>query len=200
MSRTHINLYDESLLPARLRLSFARLKLAVSLVLVLILSGMGLVYWQLQAALSELADARSMEQQLNTEKQQLEQRIASHKPDAALVAEVTELQDGLELKRLLLGEIAKQQRFTRDGYGALLTDLARSADGNVWLGRILVADGELRFEGYASNPRSIPLWVERLNATQTLKGKQFATMTMAREPDRPLGFVLTSGALREVNP
>jgi Tfp pilus assembly protein PilN len=200
MSKTHINLYDETLLPPRQRLSFERLKLAVSLLLAVMVVAFGALYWQLQSERSQLAQARQTEQQLNSEKQQLEQRIANHNPDDALVAEVTDLQDALELKRLLLGEIGKQQRFTSEGYAALLTDLARSADGSVWLGRIVVDQGDLRFEGFAKDPKSVPLWVERLKETSTLQGKQFATMTMAREPDEPLGFVLTSGALKEVKP
>lgn len=198
MSKTHINLYDDSLLPPRRRLSFVRFKLAVSALVVLLMLAAGLIYWQLASERALLAEARQTEQQLNSEKQQLEARIANHKPDDALVAEVQELQDSLELKRLLLGEIGKQQGFTSEGYGALLTDLARSADGSVWLERIVVAEGELRFEGFARDPKSVPQWVDRLKLTATLQGKQFATMTMARDQSEPLGFVLTSGALKEV--
>ncbi|MBT1444099.1 PilN domain-containing protein [Shewanella sp. JM162201] len=200
MSKSHINLYDDSLLPARQRLSFDTLKLALISVLLLLLLGLGGLYWQLSSLKADVAAAQTQQQELTAQKLALEQRLQSHQPDVALVAEVNELQESLELKRLLLGEIGKQQRFTSKGYGDLLTDLASAADGSLWLERIVVAEGELRFEGSARDPKSVPLWVERLKETKTLQGKQFATMTMAREDGKPLGFVLTSSALAKETP
>lgn len=197
MTKTRINLYDESLLPSRQRLNFTLLTQSVVAVLaILLLVGVALG-WQLSTVKAELNSARAESERLGQQKQQLEAQLANHKADATLVAEVTELQDFLALKRQLLSELGNQQRFASGGYGSLMTDLASAADGNVWLERILVAEGELRFEGFAKAPTSVPLWVERLKHTQTLQGKQFSTMTMAREEGAPLGFILTSGALRE---
>ncbi|QYJ75853.1 PilN domain-containing protein [Shewanella sp. FJAT-52076] len=197
MTKTRINLYDESLLPTRQRLNFTLLTQSVVAVLaILLLAGIALG-WQLSTVKAELNSARAESERLGQQKQQLEAQLANHKADATLVAEVTELQDFLALKRQLLSELGNQQRFASGGYGSLMTDLASAADGNVWLERILVAEGELRFEGFAKAPTSVPLWVERLKHTQTLQGKQFSTMTMAREEGAPLGFILTSGALRE---
>lgn len=197
MNKTRINLYDESLLPTRQRLNFKRLSQSVIAVLGLLLLAGVAVGWQLSTVKAELNSARAESERLGQQKQQLEAQLANHKADATLVAEVTELQDFLALKRQLLSELGNQQRFASGGYGSLMTDLASAADGNVWLERILVAEGELRFEGSAKAPTSVPLWVERLKHTQTLQGKQFATMTMARDEGAPLGFILTSGALRE---
>ncbi|ABL98661.1 PilN domain-containing protein [Shewanella amazonensis] len=200
MTKTRINLYDESLLPTRQRLNFTLLTQSVVAVLgILLLAGLA-IGWQLSTVKTELNSARAESDRLGQQKQQLEAQLANHKADATLVAEVTELQDFLALKRQLLSELGNQQRFASGGYGSLMTDLASAADGNVWLERILVAEGELRFEGFAKAPTSVPLWVERLKHTQTLQGKQFSTMTMAREDGMPLGFILTSGALREEKP
>lgn len=200
MTKTRINLYDESLLPTRQRLNFALLTQSVMAVLgILLLAGLA-IGWQLSTVKTELNSARAESDRLGQQKQQLEAQLANHKADATLVAEVTELQDFLALKRQLLSELGNQQRFASGGYGSLMTDLASAADGNVWLERILVAEGELRFEGFAKAPTSVPLWVERLKHTKTLQGKQFSTMTMAREDGMPLGFILTSGALREEKP
>lgn len=200
MTKTRINLYDESLLPTRQRLNFTLLTQSVVAVLgILLLAGLA-IGWQLSTVKTELNSARAESDRLGQQKQQLEAQLANHKADATLVAEVTELQDFMALKRQLLSELGNQQRFASGGYGSLMTDLASAADGNVWLERILVAEGELRFEGFAKAPTSVPLWVERLKHTQTLQGKQFSTMTMAREDGMPLGFILTSGALREEKP
>lgn len=200
MTKTRINLYDESLLPTRQRLNFTLLTQSVVAVLgILLLAGLA-IGWQLSTVKTELNSARAESDRLGQQKQQLEAQLANHKADATLVAEVTELQDFLALKRQLLSELGNQQRFASGGYGSLMTDLASAADGNVWLERILVAEGEIRFEGFAKAPTSVPLWVERLKHTQTLQGKQFSTMTMAREDGMPLGFILTSGALREEKP
>ena len=192
MIKTTVNLFSADLLPAKLRLSFERMMIAVGALVVI-----GLVIWFIGSwSVSGLKEANvnsiNNQQQLNNQKSALELDISNRKPDADLVAKVELEQQRLDLKTLLSAELELRDNMISRGYSGLLTDLAEVSDNSVWLSRIVINKQHFEFEGFGTHPQSIPLWVERLKTTETLKGYGFATMTMDRGDDQPLAFKLSS--------
>jgi Tfp pilus assembly protein PilN len=134
---------------------------------------------------------------LNDQKTQLELQIAARQPDANLVAKVELEQQRLDLKKLLKDELSQRNTLISQGYSPMLTDLAAVADANVWLSHITIEQQDtdvqrIEFEGYGRNPQSIPLWIDKLKTTSTLKGYAFSAMTMDRGEAQPLAFKLIS--------
>jgi hypothetical protein len=71
------------------------------------------------------------------------------------------------------------------------------ADSSVWLSHITIEQQNndaqrIEFEGYGRHPQSIPLWIDKLKTTSTLKGYAFSAMTMDRGEAQPLAFKLIS--------
>ncbi|NKF52337.1 fimbrial assembly protein [Shewanella sp. WXL01] len=197
MTKQTVNLYSSHLLPPKLRLSFKRLMVTSAvMVVVALFIGMGLA-WQSSQRNNEIIAAQAQKSTFDLKKQQLEAQIAARQPDAALVAKVELEQKRLELKQLLKGELSARRSEVSMGYSPLLMDLAKVSDSSVWLSRIQVNDGKYEFEGYGSTAQSIPMWVEKLKGTETLKGYSFASMTMNRGEDKPLAFKLTSTPVEE---
>lgn len=194
MSKTRINLYSSSLLPPRLRLSFTRLQAVAGVLLLLggVLIGLG--WWQQQSLAKQLVEINAQRQQLDVEKQQLEAQLAKRQPSAELVIELERRTQERELKRMLLTELGQRERMTSKGFAPVLQELAQVSDGSVWLSRIKLEDDLLEFEGFGQYPQSLPRWIDKLKQTESLRGRSFASMTMAREPGQPLGFILTSNA------
>ncbi|MBO2562654.1 PilN domain-containing protein [Shewanella algae] len=197
MSKTRINLYSSSLLPPRLRLSFVRLLVIAGVFLLLGLSLIGLGWWQQTQVSRQLLEVESQRQALESQKQQLEAELAKRQPSAELVIELERRTQERELKGLLLTELGQRERMTSKGFAPVLQELAQVSDGSVWLSRIKLEEDKLEFEGFGQYPQSLPRWIDRLKQTESLRGRSFASMTMAREPGQPLAFVLTSEA-REV--
>ncbi|MFS1424456.1 MULTISPECIES: fimbrial assembly protein [unclassified Shewanella] len=194
MIKTTVNLFSVDLLPAKLRLSFERMMLAAAAVVVLSLIAWGVGFW-LESTLASQHGALSKQKlQLDNQKAALELQLSTRQPDADLVAKVELEQQRLELKQLLSDEIKQRDNMISHGYAGLLTDLASVSDSSVWLNRIVINQQYFEFEGFGSHPQSIPLWVERLKTTETLKGYAFATMTMDRGENQPLAFKLASTA------
>ncbi|OEG73384.1 fimbrial assembly protein [Shewanella colwelliana] len=195
--KLRVNLYNASLLPPKLRLSFSRLlRVSVALLSLLLLANI-FAYFSVSSLEQEKRDLVQIKNQLSSEKQVLEAEIATRTPSLALVKQVELLAQQIELKRLLLGELGTLKAITSKGYSALLTDLASVADSSIWLSRIQVIEERMRFEGYTSAPQHVPRWVEKLQQVDTLKGQAFSTLTMSRGEDKPLSFVLRSQETEE---
>lgn len=197
--KTRINLYSESLLPPKLRLSFNRMITGLMILLVLSVLGSTLSYVLVLGLESDHAELTSKKKSLDLEKTDLEAKIAQRSPDAKLVAKVDLLAQQIELKRLLLGELTQREALTSHGYSPLMEDLARVANASIWLNRFQVEEDNFVFEGFTASAHSVPLWVDRLKMTETLKGQAFASMTMNRGDDQPLSFTLTTTAQTEAN-
>ncbi len=197
MAKLRVNLFSESLLPPKLKLSFARMCIGALALFILMLTA-NIISYVCVSDLTEQKKALVAEKQkISKEKDKLEQQVINHKPSETLVAEVDLLSQQILLKQRLLSELGNLQQVTSLGYSSLLTDLATVANNNIWLQRIYVTEGQFEFEGFSSDPSSVPLWVDRLKHVETLKGQKFSTLTMSRGEDKPLSFVLRSQVDKE---
>ncbi|WP_394389672.1 PilN domain-containing protein [Shewanella woodyi] len=190
--KTRVNLYSESLLPAELRLSFRRIVTGIIAILLLFSFSSIFTYMLVLDLEADNRELTTQKSSLEIEKRGLEAEIAQRSPDAKLVAKVDLLAQQIELKRMLLGELSQREALTSKGYSPLMKDLARVANSSIWLNRFQVEGDNFIFEGYTATPHSVPLWVDRLKMTETLKGQAFASMTMNRGEDKPLSFTLAS--------
>lgn len=192
MIKSRVNLYSAALLPPKQSLTFAKLmSYTLGLVLVCVILA-AFSYWQLAESQRALSQASAQKQQFDQQKAELEAQIAARKPDPELVARVELESQQLELKQLLMSELALRSSLTSRGFAPVLKDLAMVADASVWLNHIVINEQHFMFEGFAEHPQSIPQWVGKLKTTNTLKGQAFSSMTMDRGEDKPLAFTLTS--------
>lgn len=194
MNKTRINLFTTALLPPKQRLTLKTLGLSGALLVLLggiCIAVMSYLDSQLKA---EVAQTKVL---LNSQQAQLEQlqaKLQQHQPDAALQAEVTQQQQELQLKTLLLNELAQREQLKSVGFTEKLQELAKVSNGNIWLTHLHFDEQKIVFEGYGSSPEAVPDWIARLSLTQSYRGKAFASMTMAREEGKPLAFKLTTEA------
>uniref|UniRef100_Q0HZI9 Fimbrial assembly family protein n=1 Tax=Shewanella sp. (strain MR-7) TaxID=60481 RepID=Q0HZI9_SHESR len=192
MIKSRVNLYSAALLPPKQSLTFAKLiSYTLGLIAVCIILA-AFSYWQLAESQQALGQAATQKQQFEQQKAELEAQIAARKPDPELVARVELESQQLELKQLLMSELALRSSLTSRGFAPVLKDLAMVADASVWLNHIVINEQHFMFEGFADHPQSIPQWVGKLKTTNTLKGQAFSSMTMDRGEDKPLAFTLTS--------
>ncbi|MGL4614481.1 MAG: PilN domain-containing protein, partial [Shewanella sp.] len=171
MSQFRVNLYSAALLPPKQRLTFSALLRYAGLGLLLLSLTAFYANWQLHLSEQALVQALQQKQLLEQQKAEFETQILARKPDAALVAEVAIASDQLALKQLLIDELALRARLTRHGFATVLQDLATISDAKVWLSRIRIDEQQYTFEGYAEHPQSIPLWVDKLKDSHSLKGQ-----------------------------
>lgn len=198
--KLRVNLYSADLLPVKQRLSFLRLCQAFVGLTLLLLLCTAITMGFNNGLESDKKLLTIDKKHLDSEKQNLETALAQRGPTESLVAEVELKAQQLELKRKLFDKLSKEEELTSYSYSPLMTDLASVANSKIWLNRIRVDENRYIFEGFTSAPEGVPLWVERLKTTKTLKGHAFASMTMNLGENQPLAFKLTSeaGADKEV--
>lgn len=192
-----INLFDASLLPAKIRYSFKYLLQISSAIIIVGCVALIMCSWLVSRQEHELQQVKQIQRQLNNKQQQLEAELAKNKADPRLVAQVDLAKSRIKLKQMMLNELDRRNEINKQGFSALLSDLGHVASSNLWLDRIYIKDDALSFEGYSLNAQNVPLWVESLKTTKTLKGFSFAAMTMNRGENKPLAFLLTSLPLSE---
>jgi Tfp pilus assembly protein PilN len=192
MMKSRVNLYSASLLPAKLRLTFTRLSLALAATVLLSLLAVALLSWESQQLMDQIYLAQSQADELNDEKARLELEIAARKPSQALVDKLQLAEQRLSLKQGLKGELLQRNAVVNPGYSQLLTELASVSDTSIWLSRISVREGVYEFEGFGQAPQNIPQWIERLKSSQILTGYAFSSMTLDRGEGLPLAFKLSS--------
>ncbi|WP_417760927.1 PilN domain-containing protein [Shewanella sp.] len=194
MSKTRINLFNHTLLPPKQRLTLKTLGLASAAILLLggvAIGLMGYFNGQLQA---DAAQTKAQLASQQTQLAQLQKQLQQHQPNPALQAEVKLQQQELQLKSLLLNELAQREQLKSVGFTEKLQELAKVSNGNIWLTHLHFDEQKMVFEGYGSSPEAVPDWIARLSLTQSYRGKAFASMTMAREEGKPLAFKLTTEA------
>ncbi|MCH1930239.1 fimbrial assembly protein [Shewanella sp. A25] len=200
MIKSRVNLYSAALLPPKQSLTFAKLSSYAAALVVLSLALGAFSYWELLQSQQALQSANQTKQQLEKEKADLVAQISARKPDAELVARVELEAQQLELKQLLMGELAVRAKLTSRGFAPVLKDLAKVSDASLWLNHIMINEQHFMFEGFAEHPQYIPQWVGKLKTTTTLKGQAFSSMTMDRGDDKPLAFTLTSETPKSKEP
>lgn len=192
MIKSRINLYSLTLLPPKQRLTFASLMAyCMGLVVLCVIVG-AYSYWQSHQSQQVLQQAKLQKKQLDQQKVELEAQLATRLVDPALVAQIDFESQQLELKQLLVRELAQRAAISSRGFAPVLKDLATVSDGSVWLSHIGINEKHFVFEGFAEHPQSLPLWISKLKTTNTLRGQAFSSMTMDLGEDKPLAFKLTS--------
>jgi len=188
--KTRINLYVKKLKPVKEKLPLTMSLTAVVSVSCLMLMIVGGVY-----GLSHLESQH--QQQLNSTLSNEQAKLAQQ---AAILGEINDNQQLLDQiesvkhkiknkKRIL---VALNRNLERDnGFTQLLLALAQVSDRNVWLTHITSQQGLLTLSGSARSSSDIPLWVERLNQAELLKGHSFAALSMERDNDG-INFVLNN--------
>lgn len=199
MTKTRVNLFTDTLLPPKQRLTLNSLGLICVLILVVGGGALAMLWWQNNVVQTALMSAKQQLKNRQQQLSQLQQQLQQHQPAASLQAAVTKQQQELQLKTLLLNELAQREQLKSVGFTEKLQELAQVTSSDIWLTHLRFDEQQMLFEGYSHTPANVPEWIGALSNTQSFKGKAFASMTMAREDDKPLAFKLTTEPAEEPN-
>lgn len=114
-------------------------------------------------------------------------RYAPKKTDAALEAEVNNLQVQLSARQATLSNLGIGAAVSQASYAEYLRALARQSLGGLWLTGFKVGKGgaEIEISGRALQPELVPTYIRRLNQERALQGRAFDSLSMTRR-DGPL--------------
>jgi Tfp pilus assembly protein PilN len=188
--KSRINLYLPELHPKLevLTLSFV---IAIWAILLIVF---GAVYYfnhsHGQSVEQELSAIQTQKNQLEDQLVILNETLAGRTKDPVLLATIESKQLEVSLKQRVIDELSGQEQFKSHGFAGLMTGLAEHHLDGLWLTRIHLDENQVMLEGAATDSSLIPKWMTSLSLTPRLKGQEFSTTKLYRDPNQQLMFTL----------
>ncbi len=113
---------------------------------------------------------------------ELSLRYAPKKVDAALEAEVKNLQAQAASRQALLDSLGVGALTNDTSYAEYMRALARQSLGGLWLTGFKVVNGgkDMEIVGRALRPELVPSYIRRLRQERTMQGRAFDSLAMAQ--------------------
>lgn len=195
--KSRINLYLPELHPKLevLTLSFALTVWAILFTIV------GLVYYHDyshgQSVKTDLMTIEVQKQEVEGRLAELNETLANRTKDPKLLAAIESKQLEVSLKQRVIDELSGQEQFKSNGFAGLMSGLAEHHLDGLWLTRIQLDENQVMLEGGATDSSLIPQWMTQLSLTERLKGQEFSTTKLYRDPNQQLMFTLGTKAISD---
>ncbi|KAB7622644.1 PilN domain-containing protein [Alkalilimnicola sp. S0819] len=185
-----INLYQPILRREAKVFSSRAMLLGLLLVALGLLALSAVVEWRLRVQEAELAELEAQRQGLQQRLTVLEVRFPEPRRDPALERQVAAGEEELRRKRRFLEVFGAGSQAGAD-YAAVLDGLARAAEDDLWLTRIVLdGRGAASLQGLTLDAARLPLWMERLGEQPGLAEQRFQGLRVERLDERALRFEL----------
>lgn len=177
-----VNLYSPVLLAPR-RYFSAR---AMARALAVLLLGVGLLCgWLLWRGEQQRTELKASAAFAAAERQRLNTLLAGQR---ALPQDSAALQQELAREEALLAEARQHHQATQRGLvregrspAALLQLLARTLPAPVWLARVQLDDGELRFSGHTLQPEALRPWLAQLGGHPLTSAQRLGVVSVEKQ-------------------
>lgn len=179
-----INLLQPPLTRPRQVLSLAQLSRASAAVVVLLIAVSSLQWWQGRQLEQRQIAIQQKHESLKQSVTALQDKLAQRQPDAALQAELAQVDAELQRKQKVLTQIEGRHFGNNEGFAQVFVGLARQRLDGLWLTGLHIRRGgqSLDLHGAALDPALLPRYLQRLRQEPGLKGMAFERFLMHR-PD-----------------
>lgn len=171
-----INLLNPALRPQKIPFS-ARQIAGTLLVLCAALPVVAVVLHGHESAL--MAEADTLSAQLRERQQEvtvLEAKLARHKPDPALEAEIAALGQQIDVHEQSLQALTRFFDSQGQGFSERLRGLARQRQDGLWLTRVNFSGQDILLEGATLHPERLPAWLRLLGQEPSFRERSFQSV------------------------
>jgi len=191
-----VNFYFEEYRPKPLTFDsrFASLALAVSVVMLIILSTIKSTHLSQQEAI--LANKKAEKSRVEAELIALKKQMAQNNQLESLDVQILTQQKSLTSYRKILANMQQPDPASKTLYSHILAQLGEQKTAKIWLTQINIKAQNLTLQGSALETDAIPHYVALLKDSSALK-RQFDELKVERDEDnsRIVNFSLTNGKL-----
>ncbi|GGO71349.1 PilN domain-containing protein [Bowmanella pacifica] len=185
-----VNLYSEEMRPRYVLLTLPFMLLVWALVVILLLLGWGyaerqLAYWQV---VEQQAGQRLQHQRTQIASQQ---QLLAREPSEELARRVVGLQEQVDTLKQIQN-LLQQKDSGAPGYATFMLELAKYHEDGIWLNQIQVRGTQMYLQGGVQQSEALPAWLDRLSQSPYFQGKEFSNVTLTRDTQDNLQFVLSS--------
>jgi hypothetical protein len=176
----NINLYLPEFRKRKHWLDASKMVLLAGAALAALVIATAVDYWQLVSTRDVLADLQSERQALATETAQLVTQYGVQTEDPALLADIEELQKGLQSKQALLQYLEGRDLGNAVGFSEQMADLARYHVAGLSLSQVTLANGgvSVRLGGEVRQADLVTLYMQNLSRGTSYSGKVFEALKL----------------------
>ncbi|KKC99978.1 MSHA biogenesis protein MshI [Photobacterium halotolerans] len=200
LHQSFVNLYSDSLKPQSNWLTLPNLVAGWAAGAVVIGSLAGWQSWQEYRATQLLAQQQAQLTQKQTELDNAKAALARHLPSELKVKLSGELEQHLAAKQATLKAIAMHDHSLQAGYAGMLQQLAQAASQDISVSRIHAQGNQLDLEGVARSPNAVPGWLQSFARYPQLADRRFEVMSLGRNEENIVTFMLHAQRKTEENP
>lgn len=199
MAKYSINLLQDELIPEQPLLTLGR----VIALWVLVLVAMLIVVVTLQATENALADESKVlvdkKRAQDATLENLQIKLANHKPDPKLSAKLDTLQAIIANKKSIYSYLTNSDDSYINGFALAMSDLATIHSNNVSLTAIAISEDNVSFGGVARTAESVPEWLTSFEQSKVLSGKLFNHFQLSENEQKLIEFSVSSTAQKGQN-
>lgn len=190
--KSRVNLLSEEFKP---KLDLVSLNLLVFLIIlscICVVSAYLLTQAKAANAAQELKQTMAQKSQRESNLGKLSEKVAALKPNASLLTKIENKEGEIRQKRQLIKQLNGRDVQKSQGFARLMSELAEQHDPELWLTKIGVGTGKVRFEGQAASASAVPRWISKLGASEFFEETEFASARLFRDDKERLNFILSS--------
>ena len=175
-----INLFNPIFLKQKKTFSALNMVEALGLLIVGVIVFYGFASYETTGLAKQADETARRYRQSKLQLAEISARYAPKKADAALEAEVSNLQAQLNARQALVASLGVGALSNDTSYAEYMRALARQALGGLWLTGFKVGNGGAQMEivGRALQPELVPSYIRRLHQERTLQGRAFDSLIM----------------------
>jgi len=192
MLKPSINLLQPELFPKKPLVSLQNVVAFWSVLLVLMIGVTGYTQWQNSKLSKQAAELTRQNESYQQTSKQLQARLAGHKANTALVAELDMLKALTKNKRFLFNHLTNTDYSYIGGFASAMSEFSQLHSKDISLENIVIQDNVISFSGIARNPNAVPQWLDNFNQSQVLSGKLFQQLKMTERDDKLISFSVSS--------
>lgn len=185
MMEQRVNFFTDLNRPVRdwLNLSFiASLLLAVLLFYSAIIAAQILQQRSLQ---NQLAEVRNKFSDVRNNYNKLASVQQKHVDKNVYIRRIDALTEDLSIKNSIVQALRQIQQDHTQGFVEPLKALASHPEKGLWLQRIKIRGSDLLMAGFVHQPKSLPVYLEKLKTERYFSGKTFKALEIKKGSDQP---------------
>ncbi|MCC5826052.1 PilN domain-containing protein [Alkalimonas sp.] len=183
--KTHVNLFEQSLLPVAEQWSLPQLSLLLGGCAAVLLLLFGSISYQQQQVNSRLQQSQQQLTQQLQQQEQFQQLLQQRTASTELLAAQSALQARIQRTERIM-QLLQQQQQLQVRFSEVLAHLEIADVPELWLSDFKLQQQRSSFTGYALRSAEVPGWLSRLAQHPYFKGQSFQRLKLEHTDDAGL--------------
>jgi MSHA biogenesis protein MshI len=192
LSDDGVNLYPEHLKPTFDHFTFKNVVIGWVIIGIVMAIVSSVILFNHSEESNKLTHLTTESQKQMLELDQLNNKLASHKPSASKIAAVERLKKDIKAKEASFRAIDQLDNSSQIGFSGVMKSLTTIGKNDISLSKIYIQGESMSFSGLARNATVVPKWIQAFKSEMHLVGRTFGKLSIFHDENGHVTFTLTT--------